>query len=413
MQNGVGQKYSFPKERINVLLLENIHETAREEFHREGYNISELKKSLSEDELIERIPDVSLLGVRSNTAITPKVLAAGKRLLGIGAFCIGTNKIALPEAAGRGVVVFNAPFSNTRSVVEMVIAEIIGLNRKLTEKNAATHAGKWEKSAVGCHEIRGRSLGIVGYGHIGSQLSVLAEALGMSVYFYDVDERLAFGNAKRCESLDDLLAISDVVSVHVDGRPANKNLFGAKQFAVMRSGAMFLNLSRGTVVVVSALKDALVSGHLSGAAVDVFPSEPKEAGAEFQSELRGLPNVILTPHVASGTQEAQASIGHFVSTRLINFINEGNTSLSVNLPEIGLPLREGSHRLILVHRNVPGVLAKVAAVLASGGVNIDGQMLGTNGDTGYVITDINTDYDPKFVKSLRELPETIRLRVLY
>jgi D-3-phosphoglycerate dehydrogenase len=309
------------------------------------------------------------------------------------------------------VAVFNAPFSNTRSVVELALSEIIALTRRLTEKNRDMHAGRWDKSAVGSHEVRGRRLGIVGYGNIGSQLSVLAEALGMSVLFFDSADKLALGNARRCGTLDELLGEADVVTLHVDGRVSNSSLFGEEQFARMRAGSIFLNLSRGFVVDHGALRRHIESGHIAGAAVDVFPVEPKRTGDEFVSELRGLPNVILTPHVGGSTEEAQQDIGHFVSGKLRDYAAEGHTSLSVNLPPVALP-RSGARRLLHLHVNTPGVLANVTSILADHGVNIDGQLLATRGSLGYVVTDVgSTDLDA-LLDDLRAMPETVRLRVL-
>ena len=406
-------KHSFPKQRMNVLLLENIHPDGIARLEAEGYQVTCEAGSLSEAELVKRIGDVSILGIRSNTKVTAEVLKAGKRLLAVGAFCIGTNQIDLKAAAEHGVAVFNAPFSNTRSVVELAVAEIIALNRRLTDKNAQMHAGMWDKSATGNHEVRGRKLGIVGYGNIGAQLSVIAEALGMEVIYYDVAEKLAFGNARPVNSLDELLRESDVVTMHVDGRGSNKGLIGEEQFAAMKPGALFLNLSRGMVVDTSALKRHLESGHLAGAALDVFPAEPKSKGMPFDNELIGMPNVILTPHVASGTEEAQANIGRFVADKLIGFVNEGSTALSVNLPSLMLPPQEGSHRFVLIHRNVPGVLARINSLFGERGINIDGQYLGTRAEIGYVITDINSNDGDEIVAAMRALPETIRLRTLY
>jgi D-3-phosphoglycerate dehydrogenase len=310
------------------------------------------------------------------------------------------------------VAVFNAPFSNTRSVVELAISEIIALTRRLTEKNNAMHAGVWNKDAEGSHEIRGRALGIVGYGNIGTQLSVLAENLGMSVYFYDVADRLSLGNAKRCESLDELLEVSDVVTLHVDGRAGNSGFFGDEQFSRMRRSSLFLNLSRGFVIDHAALRRHLDSGHIAGAAVDVFPEEPKTKGDEFLSELRGLPNVILTPHIGGSTEEAQADIGRFVANKLASFVADGNTTLSVNLPPIALPQQEAMHRIAHVHRNMPGVLAQVNSILAANSVNIEGQLLATRGETGYLLTDVGSDYSEAVLEELRALPATIGLRVL-
>ena len=394
-----------------ALLLENIHSDAAWNLKDAGWDVERLDRALGEDELVERLEGAQLLGIRSNTTVTARVLDSAPDLLAVGAFCIGTNQIDLATAADRGVAVFNAPFSNTRSVVELALSEIIALTRRLTEKNSDMHAGRWDKSAVGSHEVRGRRLGIVGYGNIGSQLSVLAEALGMSVLFYDSADKLALGNARRCGTLDELLAESDVVTLHVDGRVSNSSLFGEEQFSRMRAGSIFLNLSRGFVVDHGALRAHVESGHIAGAAVDVFPVEPKKPGEEFVSELRGLRNVILTPHVGGSTEEAQQDIGHFVSGKLRDYAADGNTSLSVNLPPVALP-RSGGPRLLHLHVNTPGVLATVTSILADHGVNIEGQLLATRGQFGYVVTDVaDTDLDA-LLGDLRAMPETVRLRVL-
>ena len=394
-----------------ALLLENIHSDAAWNLKDAGWDVERLDRALSEDELVERLSGVQLLGIRSNTTVTARVLDSAPDLLAIGAFCIGTNQIDLAAAAGRGVAVFNAPFSNTRSVVELALSEIIALTRRLTVKDRDMHAGRWDKSAVGSHEVRGRRLGIVGYGNIGSQLSVLAEALGMSVLFYDSADKLALGNARRCGSLDELLAESDVVTLHVDGRVSNSSLFGEEQFSRMRAGSLFLNLSRGFVVDHGALRRHVESGHIAGAAVDVFPVEPKRAGEEFVSELRGLPNVILTPHVGGSTEEAQQDIGHFVSGKLRDYAAEGSTSLSVNLPPVALP-RTSGRRLLHLHLNTPGVLASVTSLLAEHGINIEGQLLATRGTLGYAITDVGDTDLGSLLDDLRAMPETVRLRVL-
>ena len=367
---------------------------------------------MDEDELISALAGVTALGIRSKTQVTERVLRAAPELTSVGAFCIGTNQIDLGAAAGTGVAVFNAPFSNTRSVVEMVIAEIIALTRRLTEKNESMHAGVWDKSADGAHEIRGRTLGIVGYGNIGTQLSVLAENLGMRVIFYDMADKLALGNARVTASLPELLAEADVVTLHVDGRPANRNIFGAAEFELMRRGSLFLNLSRGFVVDYAALRQGIESGHIAGAAVDVFPEEPKGRGDEFRSDLRGLPNVILTPHIGGSTEEAQYDIGMFVAGKLRDFHTEGTTTLSVNVPQLAPPLRGGQLRLIHLHRNVPGVLARINGMLADREVNVDAQLLATAGDLGYVITDSAGGVTQSIVDQIRALPETIRLRVV-
>ncbi len=363
-------------------------------------------------ELAERLPGVHLLGIRSKTDVSAAVLDSASDLVAIGAFCIGTNQIDLTAASDRGVGVFNAPFSNTRSVVELAIAEIIALTRRLTQKSSDMHAGVWDKSAAGAHEIRGRRLGIVGYGNIGAQLSVLAESLGMSVHFYDTADKLALGNARRCGSLEELLGSVDVVTLHVDGRPGNADMFGEAQFSQMRTGALFLNLSRGFLVDHAALRLHLESGHLAGAAVDVFPVEPKGRGDEFVSELRGLPNVILTPHIGGSTEEAQQDIGRYVAGKLRDFLREGSSTMSVNLPPLQLPERPLTHRIVHLHRNVPGVLATINGLLAENKVNIEGQLLGTRGELGYVITDVAVDYPSELRGQLAALPDTVRLRIL-
>jgi D-3-phosphoglycerate dehydrogenase len=397
---------------VRALLLENIHPDAAELLRAAGHEVETRSGALTEDELVEALEGVDLLGIRSTTFVTDKVLAAAQQLQAIGAFCIGTNQIDLEACTGNGIAVFNAPYSNTRSVVEITIGAIIALARRLTEKNTAMHAGIWDKSAKGSHEVRGRTLGIVGYGNIGSQLSVLAEALGMSVFFYDTEDRLAMGNARRCGSLTELLETVEVVSLHVDGRPGNQNMFGENEFAAMRPRSLFMNMSRGFVVDTAALRRHIESGHIAGAAIDVFPFEPKRQGDPFESDLRGLANVILTPHVGGSTQEAQQDIGRFVAGKLISYAQGGATSLSVNLPPIGAAELGTSHRLAHMHRNVPGVLATVNALFAEYGVNVDSQSLSTRGDVGYLVTDVNADYTPQIIERLQHMPETIRLRVL-
>ena len=395
-----------------ALLLENIHPFGRQILESTGFEVISRSGALDEAELIEALDGVSLLGIRSKTHVTAAVLEAAPELLAVGAFCIGTNQIDLRAAAARGVAVFNAPFSNTRSVVEVAIADIIALTRRLTEFDKQMHAGVWNKSASGSHEVRGRTLGIVGYGNIGTQLSVLAENLGMSVAFYDTAEKLALGNARRMHSLDELLDASDVVTLHVDGRAGNAGLFGAKQFARMRPGAVFLNLSRGFVVDYAALAEAITSGQVSGAAVDVFATEPKRNGDPFDSELRGLPNVILTPHVGGSTEEAQEAIGQFVAHKVRDYLATGSTTMSVNLPNVALEAIPDVHRFAYLHRNVPGVLAAVNATLAEHGVNIEGQLLATRGEIGYVVTDAGSAVSDDVVAALGARPESVRLRVL-
>ena len=398
--------------KVRVLLLESIHPDAVSRLEAEGYQVESVRNAYDEVELVERIAGVHLLGIRSKTKVTAKVLEAADSLVAIGAFCIGTDQIDLAAASQAGIAVFNAPFSNTRSVVELALAEIIAMTRRLTEKNAKMHEGVWDKAADGSHEVRGRRLGIVGYGNIGTQLSVLAENLGMHVSFYDTADKLALGNAERCGSMQELLETSDVVTLHVDGRPGNLGFFGAEQFAQMRPGSIFLNLSRGIVVDHASLRAALESKHLAGAAIDVFPSEPKGRGDEFVSELRGLPNVILTPHIGGSTEEAQSDIGGFVANKLASFVADGNTTLSVNLPGVALPEQAGQSRIGHVHVNTPGVLAQVNSILAEHKVNVEGQLLSTRGEYGYLITDISGGFTDEVLAQLRAMTQTVRLRVL-
>ena len=400
---------------MKVLLLENIHPVAVEILEARGFDVELRTGSLSEDELVEALSPkdgqgVNLLGIRSNTHITPRVLDAATDLVAIGCFCIGTNQVDLAAATQRGVAVFNAPFSNTRSVVELVIGEIIVLARRLQEKTERMHAGVWDKSAKGSHEVRGRTLGIVGYGNIGTQLSNLAEAMGLRVIFFDTADRLAHGNARRMRSLDDLLAEADVVSIHVDGRPGNAGMFGAEQFAKMKPRSLFINASRGMVVDDVALRENILSGHIAGAALDVFPVEPKAQGDAFESVLRGLDNVILTPHVGGSTQEAQEEIGYFVAGKFVGFALEGRTELSVNLPPVQAPQLQSGHRIGYLHHNVPGVLASINNVLADSGDNITAQYLSTRGEQGYVVTDTPDPLPDEALAKLAESEHTIWMR---
>ncbi|TQL67078.1 D-3-phosphoglycerate dehydrogenase [Nocardioides albertanoniae] len=390
---------------MKALLLENIHPVAVENLEKAGFEVELRSKSLSEDELVESLPGVTLLGIRSNTHITPRVLEAATDLKAIGCFCIGTNQVDLTSAAEHGVAVFNAPYSNTRSVVELVLGYIISLARRLPEKTEKMHAGVWDKSAKGSHEVRGRTLGIIGYGNIGTQLSNVAEALGFYVIFYDIADRLAHGNARRMNSLDELLEQADVVSIHIDGRPGNLGMFGEEQFAKMKPRSMFINAARGFLVDNDALRRHIESGHIAGAALDVFPTEPKAQGDPFESPLLGLDNVILTPHVGGSTQEAQEEIGWFVSGKLRDFVHAGSTALSVNLPAVQPPpLTEGS-RLALLHDSVPGVLAELNNLLAAEGLNVTGQYLATSGETGFVVTDV-TDVPPTTLEKITADPHT-------
>ena len=404
---------SYPKNRISVLLLENIHPDAVRIFEQEGYSVETVKGSLSEDELCKRIKDVSILGIRSKTQITPRILDCANKLHAIGTFCIGTNQVNLDECSKRGIAVFNAPYSNTRSVVELALGEMIMLIRNTFVKSTKMHQGVWDKSANNSVEIRGKKLGIVGYGSIGAQFSVIAEALGMKVYFYDVIDKLALGNAKKCSSLQELLALSDVVTLHVDGRKENANLINETSFEQMKDGVVFLNLSRGHVVDLNALITNLKSGKVRGAAVDVFPEEPASNDEPFISELCGLPNVILTPHIGGSTEEAQLDIGNYVARKIIQYINTGSTFGSVNLPEIQLPEFQSAHRIMHIHENVKGILAQINNILLEYDNNIVGQYLKTNENMGYVITDIDNFHNTDLEKRLKDIPNTIRYRILY
>ena len=404
---------SYPKNRIKVLLLENVHEDAVKIMKNEGYNVTTISGALDEEELAEKIKEVSVLGIRSKTQLTRAVLENANRLIAVGAFCIGTNQIDLDACLEKGIAVFNAPFSNTRSVVELAIGEIIFLMRGLPDKIGEMHNGTWNKSAVGSREVRGKKLGIVGYGNIGAQLSVVAEAIGFEVYYYDLVEKLALGNAKKCSSLEELLKISDVVSLHVDGRRENHNFIGEKELKLMKEGSIFLNLSRGHVVDLQALKKHLESGKIQGAGVDVFPKEPKTNEEIFESELKGLKNVILTPHIGGSTEEAQVNIGNFVPGKIIEYINTGSTTNSVNFPNLQLPILDNAHRLIHIHHNKPGIIAHINNVLSQHDCNIVGQYLKTNETVGYVITDINKAYNEEVIEQMKGIEGTIRFRVLY
>jgi D-3-phosphoglycerate dehydrogenase len=393
---------------LKVLLLENISAVAVEQFRAAGYEVETHKAALEERELAGKINDVSILGVRSKTRITAAVLASAVKLVAVGAFCIGVDKIDQKAASERGIAVFNDPHSNSRSVAELVMGEIIMLLRRTFQASSEMHRGEWNKSAAGAHEVRGLTLGIVGYGKIGSQLSELAEAMGMRVVFYDSAHVLARGNA-RGVSFRELLEISDVVTLHVDGKKENQDLFGDAEFRAMKDGACFLNLSRGFVVDHEALAAGLKSGKIAGAAVDVFPSEP-ESGASFQSVLRGLPNVILTPHIGGSTEEAQQNIGSFVSAKLLDYVNTGDSTLSVNLPQCHLEFEAGSYRLMHMHHNVPGILRAINDILADRGINIERQSLNTRGNLGYAIYDINRPCDEELMELLRAVPHTIAVR---
>lgn len=411
--NKMNTAVSYPKNRLNVLLLENVHPVAVELMRSEGFNVEIHTAAMTEEELLEKIKNVSVLGIRSKTQVTAKVLEQANRLMVIGAFCIGTNQIDLKEATRRGIAVFNAPFSNTRSVVELAIAEMIILIRNIADKSAKMHKGIWDKSAKGSFEVRGKKLGLIGYGNIGTQLSVIAEALGMKVLYYDREERLSLGNAVRCKTMKEVLEQADVISLHVDGRESNTNIIGKNEFDMMKKGVIFINLSRGHIVDIAALKENILNGKIAGCSIDVFPYEPVSNDEEFQSELRGLPNTILTPHIGGSTSEAQENIGNFVPSKMMDYINTGSTSNSVNFPNLTLPTLENAHRLIHIHNNVPGILAKINKALADHGINIVGQYLITNEQIGYVITDINKGYDKEVIQELRAIENTIKFRVLY
>ena len=392
--------------------MENIHPDAAKSLRDHGFTVTTMKGALSEDELIEALDGVDLLGVRSKTTVTRKVIDARPNLSAIGCFCIGTNQVDLDYAGTHGIAVFNAPYSNTRSVVELVIGDIICLLRRIQAHTHHMKHGMWDKSASGSHEVRGKTLGIIGYGNIGSQLSVLAEALGMRVMFYDLEEKLALGNAQRCETLNELLEQSDIVTLHVDGRKSNTGFFGEDQFAHMKQDSIFLNLSRGFVADLGALKQHLDSGHIAGAAVDVFPIEPKKTGDPFETALADEDNMILTPHIGGSTLEAQESIGHFVSQRLEDYWEKGSTSLSVNMPQINLSENRGVARIAHLHSNLPGVLARVNHVLGEENINIAAQALGTEGELGYVVTDVAQRPNRETLEALRSIEGTIRMRVI-
>lgn len=393
---------------MKVLLLENISAVAVDQFRAAGYEVESHKAALEERELVASIRDAAVLGVRSKTPVSRAVIEAGDNLVAVGAFCIGVDKIDRVSANELGVAVFNDPHSNSRSVAELAMGEIIVLLRRTFQASTEMHVGVWNKSAAGAHEVRGLTLGIVGYGKIGSQLSDLAEAMGMRVIFYDVSHVLARGNA-RAVGFRELLETADVVTLHVDGKPQNRNLFGTEEFGAMKQGACFLNLSRGFVVDHEALAACLKSGQIAGAAIDVFPKEP-ESGAGFVSALRGLPNVILTPHIGGSTEEAQQNIGQFVSAKLINYMRSGDSTLSVNLPQCHLEYEEGSYRLMHIHHNVPGILRAINDILADRGINIERQSLNTRGTLGYAIYDINRPCDAELMGLLRAVPHTISVR---
>ena len=405
---------SLEKSKIRILLLEGVHQSALDTLNAAGYtNIEYLSHSLAEEELIEKIADAHFIGIRSRTQLTEKVFEAAKKLVAVGCFCIGTNQVDLQAATRRGVAVFNAPFSNTRSVAELVLAQAILLLRGIPEKNALAHRGGWQKSAKDSYEIRGKKLGIIGYGNIGTQFSVLAESLGMEVYFYDVVSKLSIGNAKQVGSLKELLNLADVVSLHVPETPSTKYMFGAEQFAQMKPGSILMNASRGTVVDIDALAEAVSSGKLLGAAIDVFPVEPKSNDEEFVSPLREFDNVILTPHIGGSTMEAQENIGKEVAEKLAMYSDNGTSVSSVNFPEVALPSHPNQHRLLHIHENVPGVMSEINQVFSENGINVCGQYLQTKEEIGYVVVDVDKAYGELALEKLRKVKGTIRCRVLF
>lgn len=407
-------KVSLAKDKIKVLLLEGLHQSSVDSLTSRGYsNIEYVKTSLPEDELIEKIKDVHFIGIRSRTQLNANVLKHADKLVAIGCFCIGTNQVDLQAAQKRGIPVFNAPFSNTRSVAELVLGEILLLMRGIPEKNAMAHRGEWLKSAVGSFEARGKTLGIIGYGHIGTQLGIMAEHMGMKVHFYDIEDKLPLGNCVQEQSLEKLLGMSDVISLHVPETPETKDMFGSEQIAQMKDNAILINASRGTVVDIDALATAMRDKKLSGAAIDVFPIEPKSNTEEFTSPLREFDNVILTPHVGGSTQEAQENIGFEVAGKLSKYSDNGSTLSAVNFPEVSLPEHKGHSRILHIHHNVPGVLTKINEAFAKHNINIGGQYLQTNENIGYVVIDINTENAEIALSEIKAVEGTIRARILH
>ncbi len=405
---------SYPKEKINILLLENISETAVNNIKSSGYvNVKKLSGALSEDELIKEIKDVHLVGIRSKTLITEKVLDAAMKLQAIGCFCIGVNQVDLKAATNKGVVVMNAPYSNTRSVAELVVGLCIVLIRRIIDKNKSAHEGIWNKDAKGSFEMRGKTLGIIGYGNIGSQVSVLAEAMGMKVIYYDIVTKLPLGNAEQYRNLKDVLGKSDIVSLHVPETAQTKNMINKSTLKQMKKGSILLNYARGEVVDLDALRNAILEKHISGAAVDTFPWEPEKNGDRFQTPLQDLPNVILTPHIGGSTEEAQENIGVDVSSKLLQYLEKGVTIGSHTVPELALPIQEGTHRILHIHKNVPGVLSQINTQLSTHNINILGQYLKTNDMIGYVVLDVDRNLSKKALELLKEIKETIKVRMVY
>jgi D-3-phosphoglycerate dehydrogenase len=405
---------SYPKEKINILFLENISDVAVKQFADAGYtNVKKINAAISEAELLKEIKNVHILGIRSKTNVTDNILQAAQKLQAIGCFCIGVNQVDLEAATEAGVAVFNAPYSNTRSVAELVIAASIMLMRKIPDKNKATHEGRWLKDASGSHEIRGKTIGIVGYGNIGSQVSVLSESLGMKVIFYDAETKLPLGNAADIKSLKELLQQSDIVTLHVPELSTTKNIINKTTLGYFKKNAVLINYARGGVVDLNALRKALLSGHLSGAAIDVFPEEPEKSGDLFSSPLQGLSNVLLTPHIGGSTQEAQNNIGLDVSTKLFNYLEKGISNGSHTVPSLALPAQEGAHRILHIHKNVPGVLSEINTTLSKNKINILGQYLKTNDAIGYVVLDVDKGLSKAAIDLLRKVKATIKVRMLY
>lgn len=408
------KKTSYPKEKINILFLENISDVAVKHFHAAGYsNVKKINGALSEQELIAAVKDVHLLGIRSKTQVSKKVLDAAEKLQAIGCFCIGVNQVDLKAATRNGVAVFNAPYSNTRSVAELVIGASIMLIRKIIDKNKAAHEGVWMKEASGSYELRGKTMGIIGYGNIGKQVSVMAESLGMKVIFYDIETKLPLGNAESKKSLKEVLSNADIVTLHIPELESTKNLVNKTTLKYFRKGSILINYARGEVVDLEALRKAITDGHISGAAVDVFPAEPEKNGDPFSTPLQGLSNVLLTPHIGGSTQEAQHNIGEDVSTKLFNYLERGTSTGSHSIPELALPPQEGTHRILHIHNNVPGVLSEINTQLSRNRINILGQYLKTNDAIGYVVLDVDKNISKNALELLKKVKATIKVRMLY
>lgn len=407
------KEHSFPRSKIKIFLAENIHSIAHEALKKEGFSVEGGKNSLSEAELLNLASDVHILGIRSKTKVTARFLEKANRLMSIGCFCIGTDQVDLEAARLQGVTVFNAPFSNTRSVAEMVLCEIVMLARRLGDRNTMMHAGKWDKSAAACHEVRGKTLGIVGYGHIGSQVSVLAESFGMKVIYYDIVTKLPLGNSRQLSSLSEVLTASDFVTLHVPDTSQTRNMISATELKAMKRGSCLINASRGKVVDIEALVASLKEKHIGGSAIDVFPEEPENNLDVFKSSLQGLSNVILTPHLGGSTEEAQENIGVEVAASLARFVNNGSTTSSVNFPQVDLPVQNQTHRVLNIHRNVPGVLKEINSIVSDLGANIQAQYLATDPQIGYLIMDLDKKLSDQVKEKIKDLSTSIRTRILY